>query len=184
MCKASDYAKQVMSIYQSVCEEHEKLELELIKLNAQQQDLLHTIENEDINTENGFGLVQSIKGVRLQRRTVKNELDTIKSLRKGFVDGILEPLTRVTQEIKIKDEMFKSLEKNKVYKQRVVDGELVYSTNPKLQKKINFKPNAKTPKGHLAQIIEEDGEYYTCIVKHGGGYQQQTIKKSNLILDN
>lgn len=183
MCKASEYVKQLTDIYKNICEEHEKLDLELIKLNAQQQDLLHMVENEDIGVENGFKLAQAIKGVRLQRRTIKNELGTIKSLRKGFIDDSLETLNKVAQEIKAKDELLKSLEENKVYKKRVVDGELVYSANPMLQKKINFKPNAKTQKGYLTQIIE-DGEYCTCIVKHGGGYQQQTIKKSNLILDN
>ena len=184
MCKANDYIKQLTEIYQSICKDYEEHDLKLIKLNAQQQDLLHMIENESLDEQKGYQLAKTIKDVRLDRRNTKNELETLKQLKKGFVDESIDILNKVAQEIKVKEELLIKLNENKTYKQRVVDDEIAFSTGALTKhREDNFKPNAKTLKGYPTQILEDNGSFYECIVKHGNGYQKQTIKKCNLILD-
>ena len=173
-------------------------EISLVKRdNAQQQDLLHMIENESFNASKGYQLAKTIKDLRVERRMVKNEFETLKQLKKGFVDESIKSLIQTAQDIRQKDELLNRLSLNKIYTPRIVDDELVFSNNPKAIKKqskakkkeelailsINFKPNGKTKTGCLIQTLEEKENHYVCVLQNGNGYQKQTINKSNLILD-
>lgn len=77
MCKAINYANELVEILNNIENERNELRQKLNNLNLAEQDLLHKAENEILNIVQGYDIYRGLHDIRNARRVAKNELETL-----------------------------------------------------------------------------------------------------------
>lgn len=78
--------KYMLVFFQDIDKRLQKLSEEQSIADIKQSDILHYIENHNLNASQSCKLVKQLKKVRKERREIKNEIDVIQSLKDTFVD--------------------------------------------------------------------------------------------------
>ena len=78
--------KYMLVFFQDIDKRLQKLSEEQSVADIKQSDILHYIENHNLNASQSCKLVKQLKKVRKERREIKNEIDVIQSLKDTFVD--------------------------------------------------------------------------------------------------
>ena len=78
--------KYMLVFFQDIDKRLQKLKEEQSITDIKQSDILHYIENHNLNASQSCKLVKQLKKVRKERREIKNEIDVIQSLKDTFVD--------------------------------------------------------------------------------------------------
>jgi hypothetical protein len=115
MCKAKNFANELLCTLNKIEKEFESYSQELSKYDLMEQDILHKIEFEKFNASEGYKYSKAIQNIRIQRRAVKNELDTLLQL-KSVSSACLKGLTKIETEIVKKEDTQHKLK----YKPRVI----------------------------------------------------------------
>lgn len=123
MCKAKHYSEDLLTIYNNVISEFNKLVNELSQADLYEQDVLHMIENRNFNASEGYKLSKMLHDNRKKRREIKNELEPLKMLKGSFIDTSIKALNNAHQAVVRKDNILTNLTENKVYAQRVIGKE-------------------------------------------------------------
>lgn len=183
MCKAIEYTRQLLDIYDSIVTEYESLKQQHSEIEALQQDLLHEIENTNFNACEGYMLAKRIKDVRATRREIKNEVLTMGSLVNGFVNSNMEALKTTTKRIESKDLVLNRLKENGTYNSRV---DIVQSKETPLHNGTVVDVIGKYRDCHIIKngckvdILGENSTYYKCLVYLNGGTTINMIRKNKI----
>ena len=78
--------KYMLVFFQDIDKRLQKLSEEQSVADIKQSDILHYIENHNLNASQSCKLIKQLKKVRKERREIKNEIDVIQSLKDTFVD--------------------------------------------------------------------------------------------------
>lgn len=78
--------KYMLVFFQDIDKRLQKLREEQSIADIKQSDILHYIENHNLNASQSCKLIKQLKKVRKERREIKNEIDVIQSLKDTFVD--------------------------------------------------------------------------------------------------
>lgn len=78
--------KTMLVFFQDIDKRLEKLSKELSIADTKQQELLHYIENHNLNAVDSCKIIKLLKTVREERREIKNEINVVQSLKDTFVD--------------------------------------------------------------------------------------------------
>ena len=81
-----DMLKYMLVFFQDTDKRLKELREEQSKWDIKQDEILHYIENHKLDAVKGCKLLKTLKQVRNERRIVKNEIDTIQSLKATFID--------------------------------------------------------------------------------------------------
>lgn len=81
-----DVLKLILNLFQDVDKQLEELQNELKKWERKQQEVLHYIENHNLDAVQRCKIVGLLKDIRYERRQVKNEIDVLNSIKDSFVD--------------------------------------------------------------------------------------------------
>lgn len=81
-----DLLKTMLAFFQDIDKRLEKLNNELSVADIKQQEILHYIENHNLNAVDSCKIIKLLKTVREERREIKNEQDVIQSLKDTFAD--------------------------------------------------------------------------------------------------
>lgn len=81
-----DMLKYMLAFFQDTDKRLKELREEQSKWDIKQDEILHYIENHKLDAIKGCKLLKILKQVRTERRIVKNEIDTVQSLKATFVD--------------------------------------------------------------------------------------------------
>lgn len=81
-----DLLKTMLVFFQDIDKRLEKLSKELSIADTKQQELLHYIENHNLNAVESCKIIKLLKTVREERREIKNEINVVQSLKDTFVD--------------------------------------------------------------------------------------------------
>lgn len=84
--EVSDILKMVLQLFQSIDKRQEELSKEQSVADSKQDEILHYIEIHNLNAATRCKVISLLKKVREERRQIKNELDTIRSLKDSFID--------------------------------------------------------------------------------------------------
>ena len=76
----------MLAFFQDIDKRLEKLNNELSIADIKQQEILHYIENHNLNAVDSCKIIKLLKTVREERREIKNEQDVIQSLKDTFAD--------------------------------------------------------------------------------------------------
>lgn len=101
MCKATEYAGQIIKILNEVEEKRNYLREKLSDLELAEQDLLHKAENEELNIIQGYDIYKGIHDIRITRRVLKNELKGLEELVKttnGLRPTVIKAKDRISDE--------------------------------------------------------------------------------------
>jgi len=101
MCKATEYASQLIQILNEVEENRNHLREKLSDLELAEQDLLHKAENEELNIIQGYDIYKGIHDIRNTRRVLKNELKGLEELVKttnGLRPTVIKVKDRISDE--------------------------------------------------------------------------------------
>jgi len=120
MCKAIGYSQDLLTVFNSINEEFNKLSHELSQSDLMEQDILHRIEKGGFNASEGYNLSKMLYLNRVERRKTKNELAPIRKLKQSFIDINIKSLKDTYDSIIRKDKILKNLTENKVYNNRVL----------------------------------------------------------------
>lgn len=206
MCKANDYIKQLTEIYSNIKKDCDELELAIYKENAKKQDWEHFIESQDIDNIDGLQALYHIKRfkeIRDNRRTYKNEFETLKQLKKNFVDKNVGDLLSLAKSIESMDNTLHHLTENKIYHNRIdSNGDIsCHSGNTRamsLQRSMSQSESDKvvvtkealgkfgiSRKGkEKIQVIGIEGKHYRVkIFRNNGGISEELFKPSSIIFD-
>lgn len=117
---AEEILKIMKSFFEGIEEEHSNLLQELTNKEAEQQDLLHELELNNLNAVEITKVAIDLKRVRKERRIIKNDIERVKLI-KSFTDKYNNRF--ITNEIKtlIKD-LYKLQRKqeNRKYEPRIL----------------------------------------------------------------
>lgn len=78
--------KTMLVFFQDIDKRLEKLSKGLSIADTKQQELLHYIENHNLNAVESCRIIKLLKTVREERREIKNEINVVQSLKDTFVD--------------------------------------------------------------------------------------------------
>ena len=78
--------KYMLVFFQDIDKRLQKLSEEQSVADIKQSDILHYIENHNLNASQSCKLIKQLKKIRKERREIKNEIDVIQSLKATFVD--------------------------------------------------------------------------------------------------
>lgn len=78
--------KTMLVFFQDIDKRLDKLSNELSVADIKQQELLHYIENHNLNAVESCRIIKLLKTVREERREIKNEINVVQSLKDTFVD--------------------------------------------------------------------------------------------------
>ena len=78
--------KYMLVFFQDIDKRLQKLREEQSIADIKQSDILHYIENHNLNASQSCKLIKQLKNVRKERREIKNEIDVVQSLKDTFVD--------------------------------------------------------------------------------------------------
>lgn len=81
-----DLLKTILVFFQDIDKRLEKLSKGLSIADTKQQELLHYIENHNLNAVESCRIIKLLKTVREERREIKNEINVVQSLKDTFVD--------------------------------------------------------------------------------------------------
>lgn len=123
MCKGIDYCQQLTDILANIINDHNILNKQFSKINMEQQDLLHYIENDNLSASQGYIYSKALQEVRKKRRVIKNELDILENLKKSFVDKHYNNLKSITGNLIKENEKLQLVLINKTYSPRVISKE-------------------------------------------------------------
>ena len=84
--EVSDILKMVLQLFQDIDKRQEELSKEQSIADSKQDEILHYIENHNLNAATRCKVISLLKKVREERRQIKNELDVIRSLKDSFID--------------------------------------------------------------------------------------------------
>ena len=117
---AEEILKIMKSFFEGIEEEHSNLLQELTNKEAEQQDLLHELELNNLNAVEITKVAIDLKRVRKERRTIKNDIERVKLI-KNFTDKYNNKF--ITNEIKILIKELYKLQKrqnNRQYEPRIL----------------------------------------------------------------
>lgn len=83
---AEELIKYILTFFQDIDKRLNELTNQLSVWDTKQDELLHYIENHNVDAVKSCKIVRRLKYVRDERRNVKNEIDVIRSLKDTFVD--------------------------------------------------------------------------------------------------
>ena len=83
---AEETLKYMLVFFQGIDKRLKELSNEQSKADTKQDEILHYIENHNLSASQSCKLTKQLKKVRKERRLVKDEIDTIRSLKDTFVD--------------------------------------------------------------------------------------------------
>ncbi len=81
-----DIIKYMLAFFQDIDKRLSQLSDLQSKWDIKQDELLHYIENHNLDAVKSCKIIKQLKYVRAERRQVKNEIDVIRSLKDTFVD--------------------------------------------------------------------------------------------------
>ena len=81
-----DMLKYMLAFFQDTDKRLKELREEQSKWDIKQDEILHYIENHNLDAIKGCKLLRILKQVRTERRIVKNEIDVVQSLKATFID--------------------------------------------------------------------------------------------------
>lgn len=83
---AEETLKYMLVFFQDIDKRLKELSNEQSIADTKQDEILHYIENHNLSASQSCKLIKQMKKVRKERRLVKDEIDTIRSLKDTFVD--------------------------------------------------------------------------------------------------
>lgn len=83
---AEETLKYMLVFFQDIDKRLKELSNEQSIADTKQDEVLHYIENHNLSASQSCKLIKQLKKVRKERRLVKDEIDTIRSLKDTFVD--------------------------------------------------------------------------------------------------
>lgn len=101
MCKATEYASQIIKILNEVENKRNHIREKLSDLDLAEQDLLHKAENEELNIIQGYDIYKGLHDIRNSRRILKNELKGLEELVKttnGIRPTVIKAKDRISDE--------------------------------------------------------------------------------------
>lgn len=81
-----DILKYMLTFFQDIDKRLSELSSKQSEWDIKQDELLHYIENHNLDAVKSCKIIKQLKYVRTERRQVKNEIDVIRSLKDTFVD--------------------------------------------------------------------------------------------------
>lgn len=81
-----DIIKYMLAFFQDIDKRLSQLSDLQSEWDIKQDELLHYIENHNLDAVKSCKIIKQLKYVRAERRQVKNEIDVIRSLKDTFVD--------------------------------------------------------------------------------------------------
>lgn len=140
--EVSDILKMVLQLFQSIDKRQEELSKEQSVADSKQDEILHYIEIHNLNAATRCKVISLLKKVREERRQIKNELDTIRSLKDSFIDKYKSKF--IEKDIIIALKNLKELEERKnnpryTYKYLTEDLEILEQEGANEKCKINIK---------------------------------------------
>lgn len=81
-----DILKYMLTFFQDIDKRLSELSSKQSEWDIKQDELLHYIENHNLDAVKSCKIIKQLKCVRAERRQVKNEIDVIRSLKDTFVD--------------------------------------------------------------------------------------------------
>lgn len=111
---AEEILKVMKSFFEGIDIEHSNLLQELSDKEAEQQDLLHELELNNLNAVEITKVAIDLKKVRKERRTIKNDIERVKTI-KSFTDKYNNKF--ITNEIKALIKELYKLEKRQSHRQ-------------------------------------------------------------------
>ena len=85
-----DILKYMLTFFQDIDKRLSELSSKQSEWDIKQDELLHYIENHNLDAVKSCKIIKQLKYVRAERRQVKNEIDVIRSLKDTFVDAFTE----------------------------------------------------------------------------------------------
>lgn len=117
--------KYLLNLFQNIDSDLKKLQDELSIYYQIQQDLLHYLENHNMNAPDSCKLVKQLKKIREERREIKDDISIISSVKDLFVDRYKNKFIEKDL-IKLLNSLndIKDRQKNPTYKYRYLDENL------------------------------------------------------------
>lgn len=81
-----DVLELILNLFQDVDKQLEELARKQSEWDIKQQEVLHYIENHNLDAVQRCKIVGLLKDIRYERRQVKNEIDVLNSIKDSFVD--------------------------------------------------------------------------------------------------
>ena len=81
-----DTLKYMLVFFQDIDKKVSELNDKLSIADIKQQEVLHYVENNNLNASQSCKIIKTLKNIRSERRDIKNELDIIFSLKHSFAD--------------------------------------------------------------------------------------------------
>ncbi len=127
MSIAREIIDSVMTGYEEMITEKERIskELELYKL--RQLDLLHMIESDErFDACKGYKYAKELQQTIKKIKELQDELESLNILAEGYSKKSVSVLTKISKEVKTKDQFLADLKANQVYVNRtkIVDGKI------------------------------------------------------------
>lgn len=83
---AEELLRYILNFFQDIDKRLSELSSKQSEWDIKQDELLHYIENHNLDAVKSCKIIKQLKYVRAERRQVKNEIDVIRSLKDTFVD--------------------------------------------------------------------------------------------------
>ena len=128
---AEEILKVMKSFFEGIDIEHSNLLQELSDKEAEQQDLLHELELNNLNAVEITKVAIDLKKVRKERRVIKNDIERVKTI-KSFTDKYNNKF--ITNEIKALIKELYKLQKrqsNRQYEPRILKHRKIGEKNEK-----------------------------------------------------
>ena len=84
--EVTDILKMILHLFQDIDKRQEELSEQQSIVDSKQDEILHYIENHNLNAIERCKVVSLLKDIRIERRQIKNEIDVIRSLKDSFID--------------------------------------------------------------------------------------------------
>lgn len=84
--EVEDILKYMLNFFQDIDKRLTKLNEKQSEWDIKQDELLHYIENHNLDAAKSCKIIKQLKYVRAERRLVKDEIDVVRSLKDTFVD--------------------------------------------------------------------------------------------------
>lgn len=84
--EVEDILKYMLTLFQDIDKRLIELREKLSEWDIKQDELLHYIENNNLDAVKSCKIIKLLKYVRFERRQIKNEIDVIRSLKDTFID--------------------------------------------------------------------------------------------------
>lgn len=78
--------KYMLVFFQNTDKRLNELNTEQSVIDTKQDEILHYVENHNLNASQSCKIIKELKNIRYERRQIKNEIDVIRSLKDTFID--------------------------------------------------------------------------------------------------